>query len=81
MCKEQRNNEWVGLFSVGNWKLQGLQVAVGHPLLTGHANWISRKELIVGLQRAMGFGECRNTADSDGSLHKGGVVAVGFNLS
>lgn len=54
-------------------------MAVGYPLFTGHANWINRKELIVGVQRAMGFGECRNRADNDASLHKGSVVAVCFN--
>lgn len=56
-------------------------MAVGYPLLTGHANWINRKELIAGLQRAKGFGQCENRADSDATLHKGSVVAVGFNLS
>lgn len=56
-------------------------MAVGYPLLTGHANWINRKALIAGLQRAMGFGEYRNRADSDASLHKGSVFAAGFNLS
>lgn len=56
-------------------------MAVGYPLLTGHANWINRKALIAGLQRAIGFGEYRNRADSDASLHKGTVFAAGFNLS
>lgn len=56
-------------------------MAVGYPLFTGHANWISRKELITGLQREMGFGEYRSRADSDATLHKGSVVAVRFNLS
>lgn len=65
-------------------------MAVGYPLftlftlftlVTGHANWINRKELIAGLQRAMGFSEYRNRSDSDVTLHKDSVVAVHFNLS
>lgn len=69
--------------TVFSWKLEGAGFTggCGISFVSGHAERINRKELIAGLQRAMGFGEYRNRADSDVYLHKGSVVAVGFNLS
>lgn len=65
------------------WKLEGTGFTggCGISFVFGHTKQINRKELIAGLQRATGFGEHRNRADRDVYLHKGSVVAVGFNLS
>lgn len=69
--------------TVFGWKPEGAGCTggCGIAFVSARAKRIDRNELIAGLQRAMGFGEDRNRADSDVYLHKGSVVAVGFNLS
>jgi len=69
--------------AVFSWKPEGAGFTggCGISFVSGHTKWINRKELIAGFQRAMGFGEYRNRAGSDVYLHKGSVVAMGFNLS
>lgn len=69
--------------TVFSWKLEaaGFPGGCGIAFVDWSCKLDQQEKADSGAPKGSGFSEYRNRADSDASLHKGSVVAVGFNLS